>query len=723
MTEYHCLDQLRIALPLRRFIDEQVLPGLEINPQRWWPLFEQLLLEFTPRNRALLEQRDRLQRQLDDWHREHDWTDQNFDRYCRFLEEIGYLRPQPDPFEVTVAGVDAEIAELAAPQLVVPISNARFAVNAVNARWGSLYDALYGTDMIPDEGETARGADYNPARGQVVFDFCSRWLDQALPLAAGSHADAVAYELTDDAPKRLRVRLSDGRETGFADAELAGWREEGGLQVILLRHHGLHLELQIDREHPVGRSHPAGLADIVVEAAVTVIQDGEDSVAAVDVADKLQVYGNWLQLVQGRLQLEMEKNGRRFTRRMNPPREYRAPDGVPFTLPGRALMLLRNVGLHMDTDLVLDAEGREMPEGLVDALVTVLIALHDRGANSREGSIYIVKPKLHGPDEVAFTVALFEAIEQGLGLERNRIKIGVMDEERRTSLNLAACIHAARERVIFINTGFLDRTGDEIHSSMQAGPVLPKAEMKTATWMQAYEDGNVDAGLACALDRVGQIGKGMWAAPDSMRDMYEQKIAHPQAGASCAWVPSPTAAVLHALHYHRVDVRAVQQRLRDHPRARRESLLQIPLLPPSRELGDDEIRQELDNNAQGILGYVVKWIDQGIGCSKVPDIHDTGLMEDRATLRISSQHIANWLEQGLCDAQQVVETFRRMAEVVDRQNAGDPGYRPMAPDFDGPAFRCALELVFKGVESPNGYTEATLRRWRRAAKAGINPDA
>jgi malate synthase len=623
---------------------------------------------------------------------------------------------------VSVSAVDREIAELAAPQLVVPIDNARFAVNAVNARWGSLYDALYGSDMIPDEGATARGEGYNPLRGQAVFDFCNRWMDETLPLRAGSHAGVVAYELRPRGPGReLVLRLADGRETAFADAEFVGWRDDGQ-SVILLRHHGLHLELHIDRDHPVGRAHPAGLSDLVLEAAVTVIQDGEDSVSAVDVADKLTVYGNWLALIRGTLEVAVDKGGRRFTRRMNPPRRYRAPGGDAFELPGRALMLLRNVGLHMKTDLVLDADGNEMPEGLVDALATVLIALHDRGGNSREGSIYIVKPKLHGPEEVRFSCDVFAAIERGLGLEPNRIKIGVMDEERRTTLNLAACIHAARERVIFINTGFLDRTGDEIHTSMQAGPVLPKGEMKQAAWMQAYEEGNVEAGLACGLDRVGQIGKGMWAAPDAMRAMYEQKIAHPRAGASCAWVPSPTAAVLHALHYHQVDVAAIQQRLRGESRDRIESLLRIPLLAPSRELDEQTIRSELDNNAQGMLGYVVRWIDQGIGCSKVPDIHDTGLMEDRATLRISSQHIANWLEQGLCDAQQVIETFRRMAEVVDRQNAGDPDYRPMAPDFDGPAFRCAMELVFKGRESPNGYTEEILRRWRRLARRQLSAD-
>jgi len=721
MSEYQSLDQLRIASPFRRFIEQQVLPGLEIEPQHWWSLFESLLLEFAPRNQALLEERDRLQRRIDDWHREFDWNDQNFDRYGHFLEEIGYLQPPPPPFEVRVGRVDREIAELAAPQLVVPIDNARFAVNAVNARWGSLYDALYGSDMIPDEGDTARGEGYNPARGQAVFDFCNRWMDDALPLRQGSHAEVVAYALRPQGDGReLVVRLSDGRETGFATADFAGWRD-GKDQVVLLRHNGLHLELHIDRDHPVGKAHPAGLSDLVLEAAVTVIQDGEDSVSAVDVGDKLLVYGNWLALIRGSLEVEMEKAGRRFTRRMNPPRRYRTPAGERLELPGRALMLLRNVGLHMKTDLVLDAEGNEMPEGLVDALTTVLIALHDRGGNSREGSIYIVKPKLHGPQEVRFSCDFFAAIERGLGLESNRIKIGVMDEERRTTLNLPACIEAARERVIFINTGFLDRTGDEIHTSMQAGAVLPKGEMKQAVWMQAYEEGNVEAGLACGLDRVGQIGKGMWAAPDALRAMYEQKIAHPRAGASCAWVPSPTAAVLHALHYHQVDVAEVQRCLRGEQASRRESLLQIPLLPPSRELDRRTIQSELDNNAQGMLGYVVRWIDQGIGCSKVPDIHDVGLMEDRATLRISSQHIANWLEQGLCDAGQVVETFQRMAVVVDRQNAGDPAYRPMAPGFDGPAFRCALELVFKGGETPNGYTEETLRKWRRAAKTGLMP--
>ncbi len=718
MTDYRKLTNLRVAKPFADFIEQQVLPGLPIEPETWWAQFETLLLKHAPRNRELLEQRDRLQRQIDDWHREYDWTDQNFDTYRQFLRDIGYLQPEPEDFELSVQGVDREIRDIAAPQLVVPINNARFAVNAVNARWGSLYDALYGSDAIPDEGETTRGKAYNPARGRAVFDWCSEWMDQALPLQQGSHSEVeeYAWQPADEAG-HLVVQLRDGRETGFRDAEFRGWREDSA-KILLLEHHGLHVELHIDREHPVGQDHPAGLADIQLEAAVTVIQDGEDSVTAVDVEDKLLVYGNWLGLLRGELEVPMEKAGKAFVRRMNPPRRYRSANGDDFELPGCALMLLRNVGLHMETDLVLDADGREMPEGLVDALTTVLIAMHDRGRNSREGSIYIVKPKMHGPDEVAFTCQLFADIEDALGLSRNTVKIGVMDEERRTTVNLKACIHAARERVIFINTGFLDRTGDEIHTSMQAGPVLPKAEMKTAPWMLAYEDWNVDIGLACGLDRVGQIGKGMWAVPDAMRAMLEQKIAHPEAGASCAWVPSPTAAVLHATHYHRVDVRQRQQELRGQPRARLETLLQIPLLPPSRELTDEAIQQELDNNAQGILGYVVKWIDQGIGCSKVPDIHDTGLMEDRATLRISSQHIANWLEQGLCDAQLVVETFQRMAQVVDRQNRDNPGYRPMAPGYDGPAFRCALELVLKGVESPNGYTEAILRRYRLMAKAG-----
>jgi len=713
MTEYLNLDRYRIARPLKDFVDEQLLPPLGKPEEAFWQGFEALLDAFIADNRALLETRDRLQKKIDDWHREFDWNDQNFDRYRSFLKAIGYLHPTPAPFQVNVDDVDEEIAAIAAPQLVVPINNARFAVNAVNARWGSLYDALYGSDVIDDAGDTARGAGYNPARGRAVFDFCARWMDRALPLATGCHGEAVDYRSQGN---RLEVELADGRVTGFRSAEYRGEREEDGAQVLLLRHHGLHVELWIDRRHAIGRAHPAGLRDIQLEAAVTVIQDGEDSVTAVDVEDKLEVYGHWLGLIRGNLEVEMEKNGRRFIRRMNADRSYRSPEGDSLRLPGRALMLLRNVGLHMMTDLMLDADGREVPEGIIDAVITVLIALQDAGRNSRKGSIYIVKPKLHGPDEVAFSCALFDAVEDLLGLQRHRIKIGVMDEERRTTVNLAACIAAARERIIFINTGFLDRTGDEIHTSMQAGPVLPKGEMKTAPWMLAYEDWNVDTGLACGLDRVGQIGKGMWAAPDAMKAMVEQKIGHPRAGASCAWVPSPTAAVLHALHYHEVDVKAVQEQLRGKARARLDTLLQLPLLPPSRELEATEIQQELENNAQGILGYVVKWIDRGIGCSKVPDIHDTGLMEDRATLRISSQHIANWLEQGLLDAQQVLETFQRMAQVVDRQNADDPLYRPMAPGFDGAAFRCALELVMKGVESPNGYTEAILRRYRRAVK-------
>ncbi len=605
---------------------------------------------------------------------------------------------------------------------MVPINNARYAINAANARWGSLYDALYGTDMIADEGDTARTSSYNEPRGERVFEFCNQWLDQVLPLQNGSHADIVDYNhemvLGVDRPV---FKLANGQQLKLQDPDQFCGYLKGDDLVLLFRHNDLHFELQIDHQHPIGQHHAAGIKDIILEAAVTTIQDCEDSVAAVDVEDKLLVYRNWFELIKGTLSVDMSKGDKSFTRRLNPNRDYFDPDGKSFQLPGRSLMLVRNTGLHMLTELVIMEDGSPAPEGLIDALITILISMHDLGrkhayTNSREGSIYIVKPKMHGPEEVAFSCQVFSAIEQAYGLAPNTVKIGIMDEERRTTVNLKECIRQARERVIFINTGFLDRTGDEIHTSMEAGAMLPKAEIKTARWIEAYENWNVDIGLRCGLGGRAQIGKGMWAVPDQMRQMYDNKQAHPQAGANCAWVPSPTAATIHALHYHQVNVKQVQQELAQRSPASIDDILSIPLLPAQRQLSAEEIQQELDNNAQGILGYVVKWIDMGIGCSKVADIHDTGLMEDRATLRISSQHMANWLRHDLCSEQQLIDTFQRMAKIVDEQNASTPGYQKMAPDFDGIAFNAAVNLVLEGTTTANGYTEQLLHEQRRRLK-------
>jgi malate synthase len=718
------IGSLKIDERLYRLVRNEIAPGTGIKADSFWKSLGTIVEELGPKNRALLVERDRLQEQIDRWHQERKGRPFDIEEYTNFLKEIGYIVPEGKNFRITTANVDAEIAAIAGAQLVVPLDNGRYALNAANARWGSLYDALYGTNVIPQDGGAEKGEFYNPRRGAKVIEYTEAFLDKVVGFKRGSFSEVTGFLLKRSGRKKqLAATLQNGKTVGLADGrKFIGYRQKAGqLTDIVLSNNGSRIVIEIDGDHPIGKAHPAGVKDVVLEAAITTIADCEDAVAAVDAADKVTVYRHWCGLMKGTLETTFEKNGRPLTRRLNPDKVFTTPTGKKLNLPGRSLLLVRNVGIHMYTDAVITNDGEEIPEGFLDAMVTALAAMHDlrrkgKYRNSKTNSIYIVKPKQHGPQEVAATVELFQRVERALGLKRNSLKIGIMDEERRTTVNLKECIRAAKDRVVFINTGFLDRTGDEIHTSMELGAMLPKEEIKGQPWIKAYEDWNVDIGIETGFRGKAQIGKGMWTMPDEMRDMVANKIGHPQAGANTAWVPSPTAATLHALHYHYVNVATRQRELTKRGRANLDHILTPPLML-DRQLTSEEIQRELDNNAQGILGYVVRWVDQGIGCSKVPNIKDVALMEDRATLRISSQHIANWLKYGILTQDQVVDTFKRMAQVVDRQNHGDPNYRNMAPDYERSiAFQAALSLVLKGRQAPNGYTEPVLHSHRREVK-------